>query len=233
MTGKSDRLKRVAEDLLCANHAGQRHCTAFPTVEPETQEMPQDMQADTEVISHSTPLKALRQHCLWCCNGSYSEVRLCAAQSCPLWPFRHGHRPNDDEKAAVTDRQIYPIERRMTGASPLRAIRRRCVDCSGANDAEVRSCAYGPNHSAPAHSIHFGPAQTHSLPRGLTSGGGQLPSAWPRSRGHPCRNRQARTRARRARQFWRGNSRLDKCQAGMPPLAGLRQPSRCFSVQRL
>jgi hypothetical protein len=64
------------------------------------------------------PLKAVRKHCLWCCNGSFAEVKLCAAKSCPLWPFRHGHRPPDSRGAA------------FLGTS-LRAIRRRCIDCSG------------------------------------------------------------------------------------------------------
>ena len=44
----------------------------------ETQDMPQDMhKADPEVVSHNTPLRAVRQHCLSCCNDSYNEVRRC------------------------------------------------------------------------------------------------------------------------------------------------------------
>jgi len=40
--------------------------------------MPQDAQPDIEAACHSTPapLKALRLHCLECCNGSFNEVRL-------------------------------------------------------------------------------------------------------------------------------------------------------------
>ncbi len=44
-----------------------------------------------------TPMKAIRAKCLDCCNGQRSEVRLCAAKRCPLYPYRHGHRPKDDE----------------------------------------------------------------------------------------------------------------------------------------
>jgi hypothetical protein len=115
--------------------------------------MPQDMHAADAGPSHSTPLKAVRQHCLECCGGSHHEARLCSAKSCALWPYRFGKRPAAADKVAVGDRQIYPIERKLAGASGLRAIRKRCVDCSGANDAEVRSCAYGPNHPAPC-SLH-------------------------------------------------------------------------------
>jgi hypothetical protein len=151
--------------------------------------MPQDMHnADTEVIGHSTPLRAVRRHCLSCCDGSFTEVRLCTAKSCPLWPFRHGRRPIAQEKAAVAERPVYPLERSLAGASALRAIRRRCIDCSGNNDAEVRSCAYGPNHSAPCSLHAFRAAQTHSSLPGVTSGSGRLPSAYPWRMHPPCQN---------------------------------------------
>jgi hypothetical protein len=115
--------------------------------------MPQDAQPDIEVTSHSTPLRAVRQHCLECCNGNHRAVRNCPAVNCPLWPHRHGHRPNAEEKAAASELPVYPLERNLGGASALRAVRRRCIDCSGGTDAEVRSCQYGPNHSAPC-SLH-------------------------------------------------------------------------------
>jgi hypothetical protein len=69
--------------------------------------------------------------------------------SSALWPYRFGKRPTAADKAAVGDRHVYPIERKLAGASGLRAIRKRCIDCSGANDAEVRACAYGPDHAVP------------------------------------------------------------------------------------
>lgn len=37
-----------------------------------------------------TPLRALRAHCLDCCDGQAKEVRLCPAFLCPLWPWRSG-----------------------------------------------------------------------------------------------------------------------------------------------
>jgi len=134
--------------------------------------MPQDMHVETEV-GRATPLKAVRRHCLSCCGGSSNEVKLCPAKSCPLWPFRHGHRPNAEDRAAVADRQLYPLERNLTGAtfqgSALRAIRLRCIDCSGNSDSEVRACKFGPDHPTPCdlHPFRLGrnPNISHSPER--------------------------------------------------------------------
>lgn len=39
-----------------------------------------------------SPLKAIRAKCLDCCCGQTKEVRECTLKTCPLWPFRSGHR---------------------------------------------------------------------------------------------------------------------------------------------
>jgi hypothetical protein len=39
------------------------------------------------------PLLAIRQKCIDCCGGSYKEVRLCVATSCPLHALRLGKNP--------------------------------------------------------------------------------------------------------------------------------------------
>ena len=135
------------------------------------QDIPLDAHETETKTGHATPLRAVRQHCLMCCNGSSSEVRLCPAKACPLWTFRHGHRPNAEDKAAVADRQLYPLERDLAGAtfhgSALRAIRLRCVDCSGNSDVEVRACKFGPGHPTPCdlHLFRLGrnPNISHSL----------------------------------------------------------------------
>ena len=131
--------------------------------------MPQDMhEAETEA-GHATPLKAVRRHCLSCCNGSSNEVKLCPAKSCPLWPFRHGHRPNAEDRAAVADRQLYPLERDLTGAtfhgSALRAIRLRCIDCSGNAMSRSARANSGLAIRHPATCIHFGSAGTRNINR--------------------------------------------------------------------
>lgn len=82
----------------------------------------------------ATPLKSIRRHCLWCCNHQASEVRLCPAERCPLWPYRMGVMPD------------------MPGRSTLKAIRRRCLDCAQSRKAvalcQTLSCAL--------HSYRFG-----------------------------------------------------------------------------
>ena len=40
-----------------------------------------------------TCLRAIRLKCLDCSGGSHSEVRQCAVEACPLYPFRA--EPND------------------------------------------------------------------------------------------------------------------------------------------
>jgi hypothetical protein len=51
---------------------------------------------------------AIRRHCIDCCLGQLSEVRLCVACRCALWPFRLGGDPyrskakRNDPGAAAT-----------------------------------------------------------------------------------------------------------------------------------
>ena len=56
-----------------------------------------------------TPVKAIRAKCLDCCCGQVQEVRLCTAQSCPLWPYRMGKRPKIPAEAVTSEkREIAP-----------------------------------------------------------------------------------------------------------------------------
>jgi hypothetical protein len=109
--------------------------------------------SDFEAAGHTTPLRAVRLHCVECCGGSSNEVRHCSATSCPLWPCRFGRRPNAEEKAVVAEMPTYPLERRMAGASALRAARKRCIDCSGGTDAAVRACTFS---DCALHRYRFG-----------------------------------------------------------------------------
>jgi hypothetical protein len=93
------------------------------------------------------PLQAVRQHCLWCCNDSPKEVRLCASKGCPLWPYRFGKKPTEELLAEVRDVPVYPLEAEQTGQdvegrSALKAIKSRCRDCSGGCPAEVKACKF-------------------------------------------------------------------------------------------
>src|SRR5262249_13596457 len=73
---------------------------------------PEESADNTEAAeaTSATPLGAARRHCLWCCNSSANEVRLCPAKACPLWAFRFGHRPTAQDKAAVANVELYPLE---------------------------------------------------------------------------------------------------------------------------
>jgi hypothetical protein len=94
-----------------------------------------------------TPYQAIRRHCLACSGGSSHEVTLCVSVRCPLYLFRFGHGPDAAEVASVARVETHPTESPMTQAeiasgSRLKAIRRKCLDCSGNNIAEVRRCGH-------------------------------------------------------------------------------------------
>ncbi len=48
-----------------------------------------------------TPMKSIRQYCIECGDGTYKEVRLCNHLTCPLYPYRFGRRPTNEEKTEV------------------------------------------------------------------------------------------------------------------------------------
>jgi hypothetical protein len=98
-------------------------------------------------MSTTTPSSAIRAHCLWCCNGSRSEVLLCPARRCPLWTLRLKAKYLPDKATLVDDpTPLYPLERPMTlgelvvKGSKLAAIRRRCIDCSGGSAQDAKAC---------------------------------------------------------------------------------------------
>jgi hypothetical protein len=88
-------------------------------------------EAATDLSGPPSPLKAARRHCLWCCNGSANEVSLCPSTRCAHHPFRFGRNP--DEK--MTDDAGKTI-------TALRAIKDRCIDCSGGSKHEVAACKF-------------------------------------------------------------------------------------------
>jgi len=40
-----------------------------------------------------TALGAIREHCLYCANGSWHEVEKCPVVKCPLYDWRFGKHP--------------------------------------------------------------------------------------------------------------------------------------------
>lgn len=58
----------------------------------------------------TSPIKAIKAHCIECCGGSYSEAKQCTATKCPLWCFRCGKNPyrkyvmTEEQRAATAER---------------------------------------------------------------------------------------------------------------------------------
>ena len=52
-----------------------------------------------------SPLKAIRTKCFDCSYYQVTEIRLCEAINCPLWPFRAGKHPwwGEGEKTCRSD----------------------------------------------------------------------------------------------------------------------------------
>jgi len=40
-----------------------------------------------------TPMQAIKNKCMDCCNFQRKELYLCQVKGCPLWPFRKGRKP--------------------------------------------------------------------------------------------------------------------------------------------
>lgn len=94
-----------------------------------------------------SPLEAIRQNCLECCNGSAQEVRLCPVKSCPLWGNRLGRKPTAEMLAELGDELMYPLgdglrsaEFHKNGGTALKAIKRYVLDFFGGSKSEVRNC---------------------------------------------------------------------------------------------
>jgi len=58
---------------------------------------------EVPAIPRSSPLKVIRNKCLDCTNNQPREVYLCAAKTCPLWPWRMGVRPEHRKQAKANE----------------------------------------------------------------------------------------------------------------------------------
>ena len=69
-------------------------------------------------------LKAVRRYCVeFCMNGMAKEVELCPSSECALYPFRTGQSVGGG------------------GVESRKAIKERCLDCSGTAQA-ARQCPF-------------------------------------------------------------------------------------------
>lgn len=71
----------------------KRTRTELAAVWPPTAEI-----AEEAGHKRMSPVQAIRANCLDCSVQQPSEVRLCEAVSCPLWPFRAGQHPYTSAK---------------------------------------------------------------------------------------------------------------------------------------
>jgi hypothetical protein len=91
--------------------------------------------ASTTLDRHRQVISA---YCLDCCCGSSSEVALCATKLCTLWPYRLGLEAAPVLKPKP---ESLAIHLQATGAQgEIKAIQRKCLDCSGGDHAGVSSC---------------------------------------------------------------------------------------------
>ena len=42
-------------------------------------------------------LKSIRLYCLDCTGGSKRDVRMCPISQCPMWPYRFGRQPKEQD----------------------------------------------------------------------------------------------------------------------------------------
>lgn len=50
-----------------------------------------------------TPIKAIRAKCRDCTCNQVVEIRECPITDCPLWEYRMGHRPKNEDSAGVNE----------------------------------------------------------------------------------------------------------------------------------
>lgn len=63
----------------------------------------------------TNPVKAIREKCRDCCNGSITEIDACTVSQCQLHPFRFGKNPFRT-KRELTDEQKKAAAVRLANA---------------------------------------------------------------------------------------------------------------------
>lgn len=76
-----------------------------------------------------SPLQAIRHYCVRCA-GSGQKAAVCSFTECALYPYRYG----------ITPRSAHYKEQAPELFRPLRAIRRKCLDCMNGQPKEIRLC---------------------------------------------------------------------------------------------
>lgn len=104
-------------------------------------------------IKNITPIKSIRLYCIEICmEGQMTEVRLCHSVGCDLWLYRMGRRPSLVELVEWFQFRHYKSviksgnELRRLINTPVKAIRKKCLNCSGWGFKEVKQCAEDECH---------------------------------------------------------------------------------------
>jgi len=99
-------------------------------------------------MKNLTPIKAIRSRCKDC-SETPEEIKNCpcfenngSIEKCPLWPYRMGHRPTEEEK-----------EKFGKYLTPIKSIRKYCLWCCGGSRKLVREC---PVKDCPLWKYRFG-----------------------------------------------------------------------------
>jgi hypothetical protein len=67
----------------------------------------------------TTPLKAIRAHCLHCSAGKPGEVRRCPCTWCNLHPFRFGKLPRKAGQELTQEERLARVARLNGGSSAV------------------------------------------------------------------------------------------------------------------
>ena len=100
-----------------------------------------------------TPGKAIKQHCLWCCNGKRIEVQKCPTKNCLFYKHRLGK-----------------------GRPSVKLIKKFCIGCSG-GIRDAKKCLWEGQHESLCELFRYrlGKNPAYLSNRFI----GQKPPAWP------------------------------------------------------
>ena len=71
-----------------------------------------------------TRTKAIRLKCLDCCCGVSAEVKLCTCVTCPLYPYRLGRSPKDEQELTAKTNIENNYEKTRSEAQKLANMKR-------------------------------------------------------------------------------------------------------------
>lgn len=95
-----------------------------------------------------TPIKSIRSYCIDICMvGQKTEVKLCPSIGCDLWLYKNGCRPSLAELTEWfhyhNNSTVIPSEEELKKLkdTPVKSIRKKCLNCYGWQYSSVRNCA--------------------------------------------------------------------------------------------